>query len=773
MGRDHIARCRGEGTFAGRRAMAAVLVLLLALAPPVDGAEPGVTETPITAGDREHWSFRPLERPDVPAVANAAWPRNAVDRFVLAKLESAGLDPMPEASRATLIRRLTFDLTGLPPTPEEIDEFAADASPEAHEKLVDRLLASDAYGARWAQHWLDLARFAETDGFEHDLVRPNAWRYRDWVIDALNADLPWDEFVRLQLAGDVLRPGDRGVGVATGFLLCGPDMPDINLQEERRHNFLNDITATVGSVFLGLQIGCAQCHDHKYDPLSQLDFYRLRACFESAEIFGEHAIATPAEQAEHDRRVAGREQRLTELQADVERLEQSVQDRVRRERGEEKRRLSPNELLEHFTADEHRRRIELTAERERLRKERLPELPMGRVVKERSGRLEPSHLWVRGDFRRKGPAIEPAFPRIANPAGLTPAGVPVAGLPRETHSPGTRAALAEWLTRPDNPLAARVLANRLWQHHFVRGLSDTPSDFGVVGDEPTHPELLDWLALEFVRRSDSQLATLNSQPWSFKRFHRLVVNTASYRQASRPSEPGWADDVRQIAGERWRRAVAEDPDNELLSRMRRRRLDGEAIRDTLLAVSNRLCQRRGGPGVRPPLPEELVATLLKNQWSVTPDLEDHARRSIYLFVRRNLRYPLFEVFDGPDTNASCPRRNRSTIAPQALVLLNSELSLAAARGLAGRALVEADGEVGAQIALCYRLVLGREPTAAERDLAVQFVRKTARQLREEGRERASLAVPARLPEATDIYDAAALTGFCLALFNVNEFVYVE
>ncbi|HWL74909.1 MAG TPA: DUF1549 domain-containing protein, partial [Burkholderiaceae bacterium] len=286
-----------------------------------------ISEAPITDDDREHWAFRPLIRPEQPVVANAAWCLNPIDKFILAALEREGLSPMPPADRTTLIRRVTLDLTGLPPKPEEIDAFLADQSVDAYERLIDRLLASPAYGERWAQHWLDLARFAETDGFEHDKLRPQAWRYRQWVIDAANTDMPYDEFVRLQIAGDELKPDEPSAAVATGFGLCGPDMADINSQDERRHVLLNDMTATVGSVFLALQLGCAQCHDHKYDPISQADFYRLRAFFEPA------------------------------LQ--------------------------------------------------------LEETKFGRTLLTDS-KPRQSYFWIRGDFRRQGPEVQPAFVRIAD-----------------------------------------------------------------------------------------------------------------------------------------------------------------------------------------------------------------------------------------------------------------------------------------------------------------------------------------------------------------------
>jgi hypothetical protein len=569
-------------------------------------------------------------KPPIPEVSGTGWPRNPVDRFILSKLEASGLTPMPEAGRVTLMRRVTFDLTGLPPSRDAIDRFLADNSPDAYEKLVDRLLASAGYGERWAQHWLDLARFAETDGFEHDRLRPDAWRYRDWVINALNVDMPYDEFVRLQLAGDEIFPGNSAAKIATGFLLCGPDMPDINLQDERRHSFLNDMTATVGSVFLGLQFGCAQCHDHKYDPISQGDFYRLRAFFAPEFQFEKNKIA------------------------------------------------------------------------------RMRDEPSG----------EPSHLMVRGDFRRKGPVVRPAFPRIVNYGNHQ-----VGDSKTRTGSSAPRAALARWLTRDDQVLTTRVIVNRLWQHHFGVGLSSTASDFGVMGDPPTHPQLLDWLAAELPGRR-----------WSLKWIHRLLVTSASYRQASRPSDWQWSVEQTARAAASWRKSKTGDPQNKLLSRMSRRRLEGEAIRDAMLAASDSLNRRRSGPGVRPPLPQELLVTLLKNQWPVTPDVNEHDRRSIYLFVRRNLRFPLFDVFDRPDANQSCPRRNRSTIAPQALTQLNSKFSLSSSKRLAGFLLRQGEASPQRQIEFCYLRTLGRRPTADEKQIAADFLARESQQLRQEKRE---------------------------------------
>ncbi len=619
-------------------------------------AEETIVESPITAADREHWAFRPLATPALPVVKQQTWIRTPVDAFILAKLETLGLTGGRPADKAAVLRRLSFDLTGLPPTPEELASFLSDDRPDAYEQLVERLLASTSYGERWAQHWLDLARYADTDGFEHDKIRPDAWQYRDWVIAAFNRDLRYDEFVRQQLAGDELPDGDA---VATMFGLAGPDMPDVNDQTERRHFRLNDVTATVGAVFLGLQLGCAECHDHKYDPISQADFYRLRAVFEPA---------------------------VPVLKRDQ---------------------------------------------------------PYNRLTNQPDA--VPARLWIRGDHRRPGPAIEAGFPRIAALDAL-----PIDRFSNASQ-PGLRTALAEMLVHEGKALTARVIVNRLWQHHFSRGLAATSSDFGVINSDPTHTELLDWLTNDLIEHE-----------WSLKHTHRRIVLSATYQQASRRASPNDAE---------WDQRLMHDPDNRFLSRSPRRRLEGEAIRDALLHVTGQLHREAGGPGIRPPLPEELIGTLLKGQWTTSPNPGDHTRRSIYLFARRNLRYPLLEAFDRPEANASCAVRGRSTTAPQSLLLLNSDLAVDAARRLAGRVLSE-HADNAPRVDSVFRLTWGRDPSEQEHAALTSFLSAQAVSSTEET-TRSDALQPLPFTNQVAAPFAAAWVDACLALLNSNEFIYCD
>ena len=603
-------------------------------------------ELPIVKEDREHWSFMPIKRPQLPELKEDGWSNNPIDVFILAKLRAAGLQPLAGASHATLVRRAYLDLTGLLP---DYREVTAD---KQYEQLVDELLSSPRFGERQAQFWLDLARFAETDGFEHDKVRADAWQYRDWVIDAFNRNLPYDEFIRKQLAADEFEEGER---IATMFCLSGPDMPDINSQNERRHSLLNEMTSTVGAVFMGLQVGCAQCHDHKFDPISQADFYRMRAIFQPAVHVAKN---------------------------------QSV--RQLREQGEPAK----------------------------------------------------AYLMIRGDFDKPGPEIEPGVIRVVA------TDEPIEIEKSKSGTSGRRLALANWMTDKRHPLTARVMANRIWQQHFGTGLVTTPSDFGIMGTSPTHPELLDWLAAE-----------LQDQAWDLKAIHRLIVTSATYMQASEDDEI-------------YKKNKQADPDNVLLSRFPRQRLDGEAIRDAMLVAAGFRQFEMKGPGVRPPIQEEVSQTLLKNQWNVSPNEKDHYRRSIYIFARRNLRYPMFEAFDRPDANVSCPQRQRSTTAPQALILFNSKLSLDLARRMASDILVTVrnDDEFIREV---LRRCWCRDPEPEVMEVARAYFTKNRKSAQGIPLDQLEQVTPIPMPVDLSIRESVAYSEFCLIAFNTLEFIIIQ
>ncbi len=688
-----------------------------------------------------HWSFARPNRPPLPPVQSRGWVRNPIDTFILSALEENGLRPAKEADRATLLRRVTFDLTGLPPSPSEIDAFLSDKRPDAYERVVDRLLSSPRFGERWAQHWLDLARYADTDGFEFDQVRPDAWRYRDWVVSALNADLPYDRFLKLQLAGDETAPGDAQNMIATGFTRCYPDMVDLNDQGLRRQNALNDITETTGLVFLGLTIGCARCHDHKFDPIKIDDFYSLQAFFTPARFRDDLPLGSASERRDFETRKAADEARLNTLRTAVVAFESSahrlldlkmstgLDDETILAIGKDDDERSPRELRLVYDAYAKDKRIpakfwklalepwtfairaDVLAQLERQKKAEPTLIPQVRGVDEAGPNAPATYILRRGEYSMRGAEVKPQAPGVLQAAG---GDVAIKALPRST---GRRTALANWLADTDNPLTSRVMVNRLWQHHFGRGIVATASDFGTMGAEPSHPELLDWLATE-----------LTSRNWSLKDLHRLMVTSATYRQSSHVPQT----------------TIDADPENELWSRFRRARLDGEAIRDTLLSVSGKLSASLGGPPVFPELPAELTKLSSKGAvWPVSVTEEERSRRSLYVFIRRNLRYPFFEAFDRPDTNASCPQRGTTTIAPQALTLLNSKLAHNAARAMAAR-VAKATKSRESQIREVFRLAYSRAPDDIEMRMATGFL---------------------------DV--DPSLERFCLAVINANEFVYVD
>jgi hypothetical protein len=685
----------------------------------------------------DHWAWKKPARPKVPIVAGAQ-PANPIDAFVRARLDAVNLSPAPRATREQLIRRVTFDLTGLPPAPEEVDAFVRDAAPGAWARVVDRLLASPHYGERWGRHWLDLARYADTNGYEYDEPRPDAWRYRDYVIRALNADTPYDRFVTEQLAGDEAYPGDPVARVATGFNLLGPDMTDSSDQAQRRLNTLNDMTDTAALAFLSLTLTCARCHDHKFEPIPQADYFRFQAFFAPAAFRTDLPAATPANARSH----AAAQARYLELTREVRDALDGLEGPHRRRLFEAKlAELSPDARAAHRTPpgertggqqelvaetaakvrvadadvvkalppDEKAKADALRAKLKAFDGRKPRPLPAAMGLTDRPGPPPKTHLLERGELGNKGVEVQPGFPTALAPGGKSVAAV-VAPLPQ---SSGRRLALARWVTSADNPLTARVVVNRLWQHHFGRGVVVTASDFGTRGRPPTHPKLLDWLACELVEGG-----------WTLKRMHRLMLLSDTYQQSTRASEA----------------AARLDPDNTLFSRMNRLRLEGEAVRDAMLAASGRLNPKAGGPGVV--LPDLGRAAGGSRAVAVTADAREHARRSVYLLARRNLRDPFLESFDQPDSNQSCPKRERSTTAPQALALLNSADAMTAAKALAERIAREADAEPQ-RVARAYRLVLGRDPTATERERATAFLKTSP---------------PSEL---------------CRALFNLNEFLYLD
>ena len=745
-------------------------------------------ERSLVADDETFWAFQPPVAPPVPAVTDAAWVKTPIDAFILARLEQEGLAPTPEADRITLIRRLSFDLTGLPPTPDEVDAFVNDAGADAYAKLVERLLASPHYGERWAQHWLDVARYADSDGFEYDDPRPNAWRYRDWVIQSFNRDRPYDEFVRLQIAGDELEPSNHDALAATGFNRLGPLRLNAGNQDEEknRQEVLVEMTDAVGSTFLGLTMGCARCHDHKFDPIPQADYYRLQAFFAATE-GKDLSLASPTEQAAYEQSVEqwkGELRRLRRKLSDINRscrerlveekkssLSQEMKDVLatpEAERSAPQRELAASaakllavdreEVEQALTEGERQAKTELQSKMEGMRQQEPAPLDAVWAVADTGELPPPTYILVRGETSRHGAVVEPRFPSAA--ASDTALGVPADGgaaaaRPAGNASTGRRAALARWLGSQENPLAARVMVNRLWQHHFGRGLVTTPNDFGLMGDPPTHPELLDWLASELMARG-----------WSLKAMHRLMVSSAVYRQASRAGGAG----------------LKVDPDNKLLWHMRRGRLDAEAARDSILAVTGSLNPKAGGPGVYLPLSEEVAGLVYKGSWTPTPDSAEHARRSIYLFVKRNLPDPFLEAFDAPGTMVSCAVRPVSTHAGQALALLNSPFLDEQSRVFARRLLLEVRSShpepnspdaVAWMVERAYRLALARRPKAEEARLAKQFLEAQTQYLKEQATEHDAVSAGSNPPEGADPYFAAALTDYSLVVLNLDEFLFVD
>ena len=666
----------------------------------------------ITDDDRAWWSFQPVRRPPVPAVRHSERMRNPIDAFLLARLEARGLSFNPPASRRELIRRAYFDLIGLPPLMEEVEAFVNSASANAWEELVDELLSRPHYGERWARHWLDLVRYAESNGYERDGAKPHAWRYRDYVIAAFNQDKPYDRFVVEQLAGDQLPgPFNADAIIATGFyrLHVWDDEPDSTLAAE--FDDLDDIMVSTTSTFLGLTVGCARCHDHKFDPISQADYYQMLAFLRSINAYGlphkggggrgtgniTRPLAPPAEVANW---ATNHEAQLRAVRAQLTGL-----------------------------TNEARKKLE--AELQRIESQ-PPPYAMALAINEDPPK--PTHILYRGDVQAPGAEVQPGFLGILAAARNETSG------PDAAPASPRRLALAQWMTRPEHPLTARVMMNRLWQHHFGRGLARTPNDFGRTGEKPTHPELLDYLAAEFVQGG-----------WRLKRMHKLILMSQAYQMSSRSENAA---------------ALELDQANELFWRQHPRRVEAEVLRDTLLAVSGSLNPKMNGPSVFPTLPKEVHSTqdAVGKGWGNSPS-EEQNRRTIYLFVKRALLPPLLDAFDYTTTTVPVPARAVTTVAPQALMLLNDEFVQTQAARFAARLQREAGGDELAQVQRAFALGLQRAASDAEVSAARAML----------ARQRELLAATATPGSAISPSDQStrALTVFCAALLNLNELLYID
>ena len=699
---------------------------------------------------QDHWAFREPTRPEPPAVDSLQHSdrvRNPIDQFVLQRLEAAGLTAAPEASRLTLVRRAYFDLLGLPPSPAQIDAFLSDEAADAWPRLIDSLLASKHYGERWGRHWLDVARYADSGGYETDIYYRNAWRYRDYVVKSFNDDKPYDVFVQEQIAGDELWPDNLDLDprrvyivseekqrhlearIATGFYTLGPRVHESALDARRlAYETLTDWCDTTASAFMGLTVGCARCHEHKFDPFTQEDYFALQAIFASArevELPLWNAMGEADWRQSYPRVMAVAEARtayrLFEADTRGKELSRAQQDR--------------KQQLLAAIGQAVLALPETTGGQGTIPYDALMHIPTVSVLgREHPALIKPVHLLERGELDQPRQLVRPALP-----AALAAATGRSADLPDRY---AARQQFALWLTQKNHPLTARVMVNRIWHWHFGRGIVDTPNDFGKIGQPPSHPELLDWLATGFVAGG-----------WKIKNLHRIMMNSAVYRQRS------------QFGTDQH---LAVDPDNRLLWRMNRRRLEAEALWDAVHSAAGTINLAMGGQPVVPPLAADEIATLREKwHWVVSADPAQHTRRGLYIIVRRNFKFPMFEVFDAPVTAVSCPTRDVTTVAPQALWGLNNQSVFRQAMHFAGRVVTEAGEERAAQMARAWHIALGRPPTSAETSSALRLLDELEGQGTMPLRER-PLALQ-NIPPAR----AQALCKLCLALFNLSEFGLVD
>jgi hypothetical protein len=683
---------------------------------------------------QKHWAFIPPQQHTPPAVKQAEWVRNPIDAFILARLEKADLTPANEGDRRTLARRAYFDLTGLPPSEAELKAFLSDESPEAWPQLVDRLLASPHYGERWARHWLDVVRFAETNSFERDGEKPNAWKYRDYVIRSFNDDKPYDQFVREQLAGDELDEVTPDTIIATGYYRLGiwddePADPVQSFADEQ-----DDIVSTTSQAFLALTVGCARCHDHKIDPIPQRDYYGLVSFMADVTTYGlrgdqetnsQWDLSAPG-QAEWRRRLREREREIEREKVAMEEVGIGRMPSADQRLGEtpDRQRLLDDKLQQYLNTSEWEL-YQATLRRLEEAQDDIRKLPTGDsalALARCEPHPAPTHLMQRGNPHVPGEVVEPHFPELF--------GVKIPVIPPASsgaRSAGRRRILAEWIASPENMLTARVIVNRVWQHHFGRGIVRSANNFGELGDVPTHPELLDWLALWLI-----------DNDWKLKPLHRLIMTSSAYRMSSAGNE----------------RALAADPTNDLFWRFDMRRLSAEEIRDATLVTTGVFNPQMYGPSIYPQMSEEVLATQSRpgDGWGQSTP-EEQSRRSIYIFVKRSLLTPLLTAFDFPDVDASCEARFVTTQPGQALSMLNGDFANEQARLLAERVQREAGPTPREQVARALEITLGRK--AADEEIAdgVDLLAKLTREHGQESKE--------------------ALRYWCLAALNLNDFIYLD
>jgi hypothetical protein len=698
----------------------AIVLVAMALACPVARSdeqsskkdELSAYDARIKATDREHWSFKPVRAPALPKVQNSAWVRNPIDQFVAAHLEAKGWKPAEAAGSRALLRRMYLDMLGLPPTPEQQDAFAAGNSSTALDRVIEYLLANPAYGERWGRHWLDLVRYAETNGYERDAAKPSVWRYRDYVIRSFNEDKPFDRFILEQLAGDELPDANADSLIATSYYRLGPWDDEPADPGEDHFDQLDDMINTTSQVFLGLTLACARCHNHKFEPLTMHDYYRMAAVFNTLQ-------RPQSDRTEFDVPAGTREQVRAERERDraiVRVAAPSISTLI-----------TPSEVLA-GTAKQVLAAREIAALRAKA-----PDLPRGYFLKEASPKPPSTHVLVRGKAARPGPETGPGLPAVLVDRQPT-------FLPPDEHTSRRRLTLACWIASAENPLTARVIVNRVWQYHFGEGLVRTPSDFGVKGEAPTHPELLDWLAHWFVENG-----------WSVKKLHRLILTSNTYRM-----------------GKKWNESYgATDPEDRLLWRFPYRRLEVEAVRDSVLAASGQLNRRMYGPGMFPAVPKEALegSSDPDKIWKAS-DERNASRRTVYATVKRSMVVPLLEVLDFCDTARTAAKRNVTSVAPQALSLFNGDFMNRQAAQMANRLEKDVGGESEKQIERAYTLTLCRAPEPKERAAMLAFLERETEKRTKDSAEQGK-------PIAPEAARHAALVQLCRVIFNLNEFVYPD